>query len=138
MAVKEIDRSKMKEYNIYAGLGGGFGGATYQYTSLYESEEDANQDAFEAACGEYESYEGMNGLPTYSDALDEAMEEMGIWDDDDDEVHDLAWDVYNANREDWIEYYARLTDEDDLDSEEIIRDYIIEDDNNPSEVSSQE
>lgn len=26
MAVKEIDRSKMKEYNIYAGLGGGFGG----------------------------------------------------------------------------------------------------------------
>lgn len=26
MAVKTIDRSKMKEYNIYAGLGGGFGG----------------------------------------------------------------------------------------------------------------
>lgn len=26
MAVKTSDRSKMKEYNIYAGLGGGFGG----------------------------------------------------------------------------------------------------------------
>ena len=38
---KTVNRSKLKEYNIYSGLGGGFGGASYQYTTLCESAEDA-------------------------------------------------------------------------------------------------
>lgn len=41
----------MKQYNIYSGLGGSFGGANYQYTGLYETEEEAEDDAFQAALG---------------------------------------------------------------------------------------
>lgn len=84
MAVKTIDRSKMKEYNIYAGLGGGFGGKKYQYTGLFESHEDAEHEAWEAACEEYDSYEGTNGLGTYADAIEEAHGELG-WDRDDED-----------------------------------------------------
>lgn len=107
MAVKTIDRSKMKEYNIYAGLGGGFGGKKYLYTGMFESHEDAEHEAWEAACEEYDSYEGTNGLGTYADAIEEAHGEFG-WDRDDEDT--------------------------ETDKEDLIRDYIIEDDNNTCET----
>ena len=80
MAVKTIDRSKMKEYNIYAGLG---------------------------------------------------------WDrdDEDPELVEYANEVFDSYMEDWIEYCAIPTDEDtETDKEDLIRDYIIEDDNNTCET----
>ena len=104
MAVKTIDRSKMKEYNIYAGLGGGFGGKKYLYTGMFESHEDAEHEAWEAACEEYDSYEGINGLGTYADAIEEAHEELG-WDrdDEDPELVEYANEVFDSYMEDWIE-----------------------------------
>nr|DAU45671.1 MAG TPA: hypothetical protein [Caudoviricetes sp.] len=136
MAVKEIDRSKMKEYNIYAGLGGGFGGKKYQYTGLFESHEDAEHEAWAAACEEYDSYEGANGLGTYADAMEEAYGELG-WDRDDEDPELVAYanEVFDSYMEDWIEYCAIPTDEDtETDKEDLIRDYIIEDDNNTCET----
>lgn len=115
---KEINRENLKQYNVYAGLGGGFGGAFYQFTTLAESEDDANELAYEAAIAEYESYEGTKGLRTIEDIRDE--EDQTLSDEDIEEI-------YCSEREDWLEYYVVLTSEDDIDEEELILDYIIDD-----------
>ena len=138
---KEINRNNLREYNIYAGINGGFGGMHYKYTSLFESLEEAELEAYYAACGEYTGYEGNNGLPTFLEAIEEARSELdGGWDldDDDSELLDVANEIYNDYVEGWISYKAVLTDEDtETDKEDLIRDYIIEDDNNSCEVSSE-
>lgn len=66
------------QYNIYAGLGGGFGGAVYQGTADFSSIDSAEEDEYE---------------------IDE---------------------IYEAERESWMEYYVRLTEEDDLEDNELI------------------
>ena len=38
-------------------------GASYQYTTLCESAEDAEKEAYESAVEEYQSYEGFNSIP---------------------------------------------------------------------------
>lgn len=88
------------------------------------------------ACEEYDSYEGTNGLGTYADAIEEAHGELG-WDrdDEDPELVEYANEVFDSYMEDWIEYCAIPTDEDtETDKEDLIRDYIIEDDNNTCET----
>lgn len=45
----------MKQFNIYAGLGGGFGGASYRGTGEFKSLADAEQEAYELAIEEYQS-----------------------------------------------------------------------------------
>lgn len=133
---KTVNRSKLKEYNIYSGLGGGFGGASYQYTTLCESAEDAEKEAYESAVEEYQSYEGFNSIPTWSDSLDAAMEENpGV---PEDELHEIADEIYNSIMEEWIEYYCILTEDDDIEEDDLIRDYAIEDDNDTGETCSQE
>lgn len=52
----------MAKYNLYAGLGGGFGGYQYHCTEDYDSREDAEETARELAIEEYQSYEGMHGI----------------------------------------------------------------------------
>lgn len=52
----------MQKYNIYAGLGGGFGGASYQGTGDFKSLADAENEAYQLAVEEYESYSGCHGL----------------------------------------------------------------------------
>lgn len=117
---KTIDLSKMTEYNIYAGLGGGFGGAHYQFTGLYESEDAAKDEAYEIACEEYDSYGGHHGLRT----VDEIMDEEDV------NSPEEAEEIYIQEREDWIEYYVVLTSEDkEVSEDEIVRDYIIEEAN---------
>ena len=133
---KTVNRSKLKEYNIYSGLGGGFGGASYQYATLCESAEDAEKEAYESAVEEYQSYEGFNSIPTWSDSLDAAMEENpGV---PEDELHEIADEIYNSIMEEWIEYYCILTEDDDIEEDDLIRDYVIEDDNDTGETCSQE
>lgn len=133
---KTVNRSKLKEYNIYSGLGGGFGGASYQYTTLCESAEDAEKEAYESAVEECQSYEGFNSIPTWSDSLDAAMEENpGV---PEDELHEIADEIYNSIMEEWIEYYCILTEDDNIEEDDLIRDYVIEDDNDTGETCSQE
>lgn len=50
------------KYKIYAGLSGGFGGATYQKTEDYSSMDEALEDAYALAVEEYQSYEGCHGI----------------------------------------------------------------------------
>lgn len=138
---KEIDREKLREYNIYAGLGGSFGGGRYLYTSVYPSEEEATEDAYQNALQEYESYSGVyQGLATFEEAMDEVLEENGLEDIPSDidaamELSNIANEVYLGYAEDWISYNAVLTEEDDIDEEDLIRDYIIEDDNDSCETA---
>lgn len=133
MNIKEINRSEAKEYNIYAGIGGGFGGAKYQYTGLYDNEGDASMEAYTAASEEYESYSENNGLLTYEEALEAAMNDNPG--KSEEELQDYINELFEEDKENWIEYYAVLTSEDTETSEDdLIRDYVIEDGDDSGET----
>lgn len=95
--------SELKNYNIYAGLSGSFGGAKYVGTLNDVTLEAASEAAFESAIEEYESYEGYHGLRDISDI----MEEEGVNEQE-------ATDIYIEERESWLDYYAIPADEDEL------------------------
>lgn len=88
----------MPYYKLYVGLGGGFGGATYQQTVECEDEQAALDWAYEDACEEYERYAGLHGLRD----IDDIMEEDGV-----DE--DVAWEIYEEEREGWLDYWVEET-----------------------------
>ena len=102
-----------QKYNIYAGLGGGFGGAKYSGTGEFKSEEDAYQVAYAIAREEYESYEGYHGILDWHDTA-----EANDLDPDDEDNYDVISELYDEEVESWIEYYAVLTEEDTETSEE--------------------
>ena len=90
----------MAYYKIYAGLGGGFGGASYEGTYEFESQDEALEYAYQTAIEYYQSYEGNNGILSW-DECKEACLEAG-WGDDDGTVDDY----YNDEVESWIDYYV--------------------------------
>lgn len=102
------------KYNIYAGLRGSFGGATYQGTGDFESREAAEQAAYEAAVEEYEMYEGLHGILDWG----EVAENNNLDPDDESNASEID-ELYNEEKESWMEYYAVLTEEDDLEEEEM-------------------
>lgn len=96
----------MKKFNIYAGLGGSFGGATYQGTGDFKSFADAENEAYTLAVEEYESYSGCHGLLSWGDIADE----NGLdYNEDSAEIDEL----YIEEMESWLDYYAVLADEDE-------------------------
>lgn len=98
------------KYNLYAGLGGGFGGANLVFKGAeYNDIEEATEAAYEYAVEEYQSYEGYHGLTSYND-IKENPEEYGL--DENPEAEDVD-EVYTEEVENWIEYYAIPTTEDD-------------------------
>lgn len=126
----------MKQYNIYAGLNGSFGGASYQYTTLADSIEEAEHEAFEAARDEFESMAGLHGLVDEEACIEEYCQDNGLRRDELDE-DDLAIidETYVDERESWIDYRAVLTEEDDIDKDDLILGYIVEDDS-PDQTDS--
>ena len=94
------------KYNIYAGLGGSFGGPTYQGTGEFDNEASATDYAYQIAIEEYQSYEGYHGI---LDWYDEAEQEE-LDPEEDEKDADAA---YHEEIESWIEYYAVLFDEDE-------------------------
>lgn len=129
----------MKQYNIYAGLNGGFGGASYQYTTLCDNEDAACEEAYQAACEEYDSYEGLHGLLDWDSATEAYCEqndldpEEGLSDEDIQSIEDMI----SEDRESWIEYWATPTEEDDIASEDLILGYIPDEDDSTSQADSQ-
>ena len=91
----------MAWYKIYAGLGGGFGGARYQGTFECDSEDDALEDAFRMAREEYESYEGYHGILDWEECKQDCIDSG--WDSDDDTVNER----YEEEVEGWISYYVK-------------------------------
>jgi len=84
---------------ISYGLGGGFGGASNFEIINAKNEEEASIYAWEKACQDYESYAGSNGLRTE----DEIMEEDNV-------DQETAEEMYNEERESWLDYSAEPYD----------------------------
>lgn len=95
------------KYKIYAGLSGGFGGATYQMTEDYASKDEAMQEAYELAVEQYQSYEGCHGILSWEDCKQDLID-SGF------EHYDEAVDEhYSEEIEAWIDYWVEpVTDED--------------------------
>lgn len=101
----------MAWYKLYAGLGGGFGGATYECTAEFDNEDEALNAAYDLAFDEYASYEGYHGILSWDDCLEEYEETWGMNHTDSD-----IDDYYNEQVESWIEYYVvEATGPDDVD-----------------------
>lgn len=91
----------MEKYNIYAGLSGSFGGASFITTEEFKSLDDAYEYAYDCAVEIYESYVGYHGLRTVEDIMEE------------EEVNESeAIEIYQEEMEGWIDYYAILTSKD--------------------------
>lgn len=98
------------KYAIFAGLNGGFGGATFQYVDDFDSEEEALKAAYDKAVEEYESYEGLHGLPSWEDVRDELRDSYGL---DEEPSDDDINEVYLDYRNNWLDYKV----------EKVVRDY---------------
>lgn len=61
----------MPKYAIYAGLGGGFGGATFQEIIEVADQNKADEYAYELAVQEVGGYEGMYGLDSFESIQEE-------------------------------------------------------------------
>ena len=55
------------DYNIYAGLGGSFGGAQYVGTIRNATAEEALEYAYDIAVEKYEDYTFYDGVHSYSE-----------------------------------------------------------------------
>ena len=63
----------MERFHLYAGLGGGFGGANYCETVEAENIDEACEFAYELAIEEYQSYEGCHGIMNWGDCYEDAL-----------------------------------------------------------------
>lgn len=98
----------MERFHLYAGLGGGFGGARYNQTIEAENIDEAYECAYELAVEEYQSYEGLHGILSWAECYEDAME-SGFIDEStmtEDEIATYVDDMYQEEIEGWIEYYA--------------------------------
>jgi len=86
----------MAKFQIKYGLAGGFGGAGEWKDCNATTMEQAEEEAMELACEVYESYEGMHGLRT----VEEIMEEEELNEED-------ALQEYEEERDSWLDYEAR-------------------------------
>lgn len=95
----------MQKFEIYAGLSGGFGGASlegvYEFDNMYEALDFARDCAFE----QYTSYEGANGVLSWNECKADLLDSG--FDSDDDDVDTR----YMEEVESWIEYYVEPVDE---------------------------
>ncbi len=97
----------MAKYELFAGMGGSFGGAESCGVYEYDTAEEANAAAYELAVEEYQSYEGLHGIPSYEDVRREYIEMYG----DEDPDEDFVQEYYEEEMSGWIEYYAYLVEE---------------------------
>lgn len=99
------------KYDIFAGMGGGFGGAIYQGTEDFATEEQANKAAYEIACETFESYAGLRGVMGWEECMAEAEEDILEEDYENPEEYGAALEgyadeIYNEERENWIECWV--------------------------------
>lgn len=109
----------MARYHLYAGMGGGFGGARYETTEDFKNESEALEAARELAIEHYQSYEGMHGVESYKDVLDSYCEENDKTEDTlDEEDRAFITECYEEAIEGWIDYKVLPADECTLDPED--------------------
>ena len=89
------------KFEIYAGLGGGFGGASYIETIEANTREEAEEYARQYAIDDYESYEEY-GILSRDDVYEDLIESFG--EEPLEEDVDLK---YMEKVEEWITYYVK-------------------------------
>lgn len=89
------------KFEIYVGLGGGFGGASYIETIEANTREEAEEYARQCAIDDYESYEGSHGILSRDDVFEDLIESFG--EEPLEEDVDLK---YMEEVEGWITYYV--------------------------------
>lgn len=89
------------KFEIYAGLGGGFGDANYVETIEANTREEAEEYARQCAIDDYESYEGSHGILSRDDVFEDLIESFG--EEPLEEDVDLR---YMEEVEGWITYYV--------------------------------
>ena len=100
------NKLKFIKYDIYCGLSGGFGGATYSHTAEFLTADDAEAEARQLAIEEYQSYEGFHGILCWDEMKEMLEEDYGeVTDEEVDEA-------YLDEVEGWIEYYVKVHDPD--------------------------
>lgn len=103
----------MPWFKIYAGLGGGFGGANYHGTYEYNDEDEAAEDAYHIAEEEYQSYEGYHGLMNWQECYEDLLDSFGKEPNEED-----VDDYYREEIESWITWYVKpATGPDDKDDD---------------------
>lgn len=90
----------MGKFLIGYGLSGGFGGIINHTIEECETEQEAWDIAYEYAKEYYEGYEGMYGLRSVSDI----MEDDGVSEEE-------AEEIWMEEREGWLDYEATPYDE---------------------------
>lgn len=95
---KQLNENNSYEgyYIIGWGLSGGFGGINNYEVISEDSLEKAEMVAYYKAVEEYEQYSGMHGLRSVEDIMDE-----------DGVDSDEAEEIYNEEREGWLDYSAK-------------------------------
>lgn len=111
----------MAKYRLYARLGGGFGGAVYQGTEEFKSQQEAEWRAYDIAWEEYESYGGNHGLLDWDACYEDALEAEWIdpHSQTQEEIERIVDDHYREQVESWIVYKAVPVETgDDLDCDD--------------------
>jgi hypothetical protein len=93
-----------------------YGGVHDTYHGIYEydNEEDALEDAYQLAIENYESYEGLHGIPSWNDCKEDLIEAYG-----EDEITDEDVDLhYIEARESWITYHVKEVSGPDAEEED--------------------
>lgn len=98
-------------FKIFAGLNGGFGDAEFQYEKEFASLEDAEYAAYSAALDIYDSYEGMHGLRTIDEIIEEDLQGEEYADLLEEEIQAVAEEIYSEERDSWLDYYAEEVDD---------------------------
>ena len=107
----------MPKFKIYAGLSGGFGGATLCCVDDFYNKEDAEDFARQEAIDIYESYGGCHGLYTWDSMRQEIADDEYYGDISQVDEEDVD-NAYVEEIESWIEYFVkevRYEDHDDAD-----------------------
>ena len=106
----------MPKFKIYAGLSGGFGGATFCCVDDFHNKKDAEDFARQEAIDMYESYGGYHGLYTWDSMRQESADDGDISQVDDEDV-DIA---YMEDIESWITYFVKEVryEDDDIDDDD--------------------
>lgn len=103
----------MAMYNLYAGLGGGFGGAHYMDTCEFETQDEAEKAAYLLAIEEYQSYEGHYGLMSWDDIKTEYREENGLCEGElTPEDESIIDEMYDEEMYGWLCYHVILQEND--------------------------
>lgn len=95
---ESIDNSVENQWFVEYGLGGGFSGGIQYEVIEANSEEEANNYAYNKSKEEYETYEGNGGIRSVSNIMEE----------DDIEDEEEAEMIYNDERESWLHYSAEV------------------------------